>query len=167
MMFLKGLQWFEWLLIGVVVTMLGAGYLLWNKYDDRSQQVGSLVTENNALVETVEIQNQSATISDQITATFVQQKEDEKVELQQSREGVIDDYVDMVSDKGPDPTPVLEKPKTKVTVPSKTVQVWTTKPEPVVDPAVARINLLANRMHTHYCRASPDRGVGCTLGTNH
>jgi len=167
MMFFKSLHWYEWLLVGVVVAMLGVGYLVWDKYDKRTEQVGGLKTENSVLTETVKYQDQSATISDQVVAEFVQQKEDAKEELQQSREGVIDDYIDMATAPAPVPTPIVDKPKATVATRPKATQDRPAPKESYDSSADSRIELLANRMHEHYCRAAPERGVGCTTsGTN-
>lgn len=168
MNFFKGLQWFEWLLVGIVVTMLGVSYLLWNKYDKRTEQVGGMIVENSVLTETVKYKDQSATISDQVVTEFVQEKEDVKAELEQSREGVIDDYINMATATTvAGPATVVDVPKTKVTTRPKATQVRpTTEISDSVSDA-ARINILANRMHEHYCQAAPERGVGCNaIGTN-
>jgi hypothetical protein len=168
MNFFKGLQWFEWLLIGIVVTMLGVSYLLWNKYDERTEQIGGIKVENSVLTETVKYKDQSATISDQVVAEFVQEKEDVKAELEQSREGVIDDYINMAT--APTvafPAPAVDVPKAKVTTRPEATQA---RPTTEVSNATGdsdRISLLANRMHEHYCKAAPERGVGCNaVGIN-
>ena len=164
MSFLKGLglQWFEWLGIGIVVLMLSVGYLVWNKYDERTLQVGGLSTANEVLTETVKYKDQSATISDQVVAEFVKEKEDVKVELQQSREGVIDDYINMAERS------TTEAVKPVVVVPAKPaknqppeVQVRATEPKIDNVSDTARISVLAERMHEHYCKAAPERGIGC------
>jgi hypothetical protein len=168
MMFLKSLQWFEWLLIGCLVAVLGVSTVLWNKYDARTEQAGSLKTENSTLTETVKYKDQSATISDQVVTEFVQEKEDVKEEMQQSREGVIDEYINMATSQAAIPTPVVDKPKAKVATRSKATQDRPTTKD--VDPIgdAARIGLMADRLHQHYCAAAPERGVGCsTISANH
>ncbi|WDS62249.1 hypothetical protein [Pseudomonas phage D6] len=166
MMFFKSLHWYEWLLAGVIVAMLGVGYLVWDKYEKRTEQVGGLITENSVLTETVKYQDQSATISDQVVTEFVQQKEDVKEELQQSREGVIDDYIDMATAPVV-PAPSVDKPKAKVATRPKAVENRPAPERPVASSDADRIVLLANRMHDHYCKAAPERGTGCNaIGTN-
>jgi hypothetical protein len=165
MNFFKGLQWFEWLLIGIVVAMLGVSYVLWSKYDQRTEQVGGIKVENSVLTETVKYKDQSATISDQVVTKFVTEKEDVKEELQQSREGVIDEYINMAT--SPAAVPHVDKPKVQVATRPKTNETGpaTESSDPISD--AARISIMANRMHEHYCAAAPERGVGCaTVGAN-
>jgi hypothetical protein len=164
MNFFKGLQWFEWLLIGIVVTMLGASWLIWNKYDERTLEVGGMKVENSVLTETVKYKDQSATISDQVVAEFVQDKEDAKAELEQSREGVIDDYINMATATTVAPATVVDVPKTKVTTRPKATQTRPATKASDDTGDLARISLMANRMREHYCTAAPERGVGCNAG---
>ncbi|MNE79801.1 hypothetical protein D3C80_1763220 [compost metagenome] len=123
------------------------------------------MVENSVLTETVKYKDQSATISDQVVADFVQEKEDVKEELQQSREGVIDDYIDMATaPTSPPPAVVMDVPKAKVTTRPKTTQARPTTEVSDDTGDLARISLMANRMHEHYCAAAPERGVGCNAG---
>lgn len=167
MNFFKGLQWFEWLLIGTVVTMLGVSYLLWNKYDQRTEQIGGIKVENSVLTETVKYKDQSATISDQVVAEFVQEKEDVKAEQEQSREGVIDDYINLATAPTVATATVVDVPKAKVTTRPKATQARPATEVPDDTGVNARLSLMANRMHEHYCTAAPERGVGCNaVGAN-
>jgi hypothetical protein len=165
MNFFKGLQWFEWLLIGALIASVGVSIVLWNKYDQRTEQVGGIKVENSVLTETVKYKDESATISDKVVTGFVTEKEDVKEEMQQSREGVIDEYINMATN--PAPVPHVDKPKVPVATRPKTNETrpTTENADPIGD--AARISIMANRMHEHYCAAAPERGVGCsTVGVN-
>lgn len=168
MSFFKGLQWFEWLFIGVVVAMLGAGYILWNKYEDKTEQLGGAKVVNEVLTETVKYKDASATITDAVVTEFVQSDNDAKVELEQSRKGVIDEYINMATGTAEPPAPVVPE---KVAPPPKVVpSADKVRPTPVgtnVTGADARIDALAERMQQHYCKAAPERGLNCSTDNPH
>uniref|UniRef100_A0AB39CD82 Rz-like spanin n=1 Tax=Pseudomonas phage RVTF4 TaxID=3236931 RepID=A0AB39CD82_9VIRU len=166
MSFFKGIQWFEWLLIGVVIAMLGAGYILWDKYEKKVEQVGSAQVTNSVLSETVKYKDASATITDEVVTSFVQSQTDEKAELEQSRKGVIDEYIDLAT-RDAEPTtpavPVAETPKVGSTPPKANTTNRSTGP---VDDT-SRIGVIAERMHQHYCKATDGSGDNCsTVGTD-
>lgn len=161
MSFFKGLQWFEWLLVGVVVAMLGAGYILWNKYDAKTEQLGGIKAENAVLSETVKYKDASATITDEVVTSFVQSQTDEKAELEQSRKGVIDEYIDLATRT--DEPPVQSAPVVAKTPPVRQPppKANTTDRSPGDSDSVTAIGALAQRMHEHYCKAAPERGRDC------
>lgn len=168
MSFFKGLQWFEWLFIGVVVAMVGAGYILWNKYEDKTEQLGGAKVVNEVLAETVKYKDASATITDTVVTEFVQSDNDAKVELEKSRKGVIDEYINMAAGKAEPQAPTVPEkvaPPPKVTPGTDKV-----RPAPVGTNATSddsRITALAERMQQHYCKAAPERGLNCSTDDIH
>lgn len=166
MIFLKSLHWYEWLLIGTLVTVLGVAAIVWNKYEKQLVITGGQAVENTVLTGTVKYQDESATITDTVVAGFVQEKDDEKAKLDKSREGVINDYLSMAGQSGIEikyPIPDVAAP----TPPTRPTQnkVRTTGPEadPIGD--IYRLSVLADRLHEHYCIAAPTRGIGCNTNS--
>lgn len=160
MMFFKGLQWFEWLLIGTVIAVLIGTATIWDKYEDQVSNNGELNVENKVLNETVKYKDESATITDNVVADFIQEKDDAKEELNKSREGVIDDYINMagakVEEKPPEAKPVL-----KVVPQPSSPKAGSTELDSDSIAVAARLGVLAERMHEHYCKAAPSRGTNC------
>lgn len=161
MMLLKSLQWFEWLLIGVVVAVLGVTWVVWDKYDQQLVENVDIKSKNSALVETVKYKDASTTITDVVVTDFIQEKDDVKATQEKSREGVINDYIDMAGRPTVYIPQVVEFPVKAVPQPAPP-KIRT--PQPKVDTSSsdsARLNLLADRMREHYCAAAPNRGNGC------
>lgn len=159
MSFFKGLQWFEWLFIGVFVAVLGACYSLWQKNESQAEQLGTTKVVEQVLTETSKYKDESATITDTVVDDFAKSKTDAQYELDQSRKGAIDEYINMAgSQPQAEPAPVVKTPAVP-TRPPKATPVG-----PVDDPVAdaVRIGALADRMHEHYCKAAPERGRNCT-----
>lgn len=161
MMFFKGLQWFEWLLIGTVIAVLIGTVAIWDKYEEQVSTNGGLTTENNVLTETVKYKDESATITDEVVADFIQEKDDAKEELNKSREGVIDDYINMAGATPGKPIAPEVKPVPKVVPQPSPPKAGPTEPDSDSIAVAARLGVLAERMHEHYCKAAPSRGTNC------
>ncbi|BEG72409.1 virion structural protein [Pseudomonas phage PA1C] len=150
---LKNIKWFNWVFIGIVITG-GLGLLFfYNQYTDQLVHNGSLVEKNGQLEVKVEMQGKSAAITDETVTQYTTQKVDELRELEQSRAGVIDEYINLSGQSG------VSWPTTE------NVPVEKTRDEPIrknpttaikdngsVTDDVALITL-ANRMYEHYCKA--------------
>lgn len=157
MMFFKGIHWYEWLLVGVVVASLMTTKIIWDKYTIQTQALGGVTVENTVLNNTVDYLSKSATITDNVVATFVQENIDEKERLDKSREGVIDEYISLVK-----PPRVDDNVAPTITPRPKEDKVRTTIPTVGGTDTEHRLGVLADRLHKHYCEAAPIRGVGCT-----
>lgn len=161
MSFFKGIQWFEWLLIGIVVAMLGAGYILWGKYEKKTEQLATASATNSVLSETAKYKDASATITDEVVASFVQSQTDEKAELEQSRKGVIDEYIDMATGTECSPEPTVEPIAKPPAVSKRPTETHTANRSPGDSDDTVRIGAIAARMHDHYCKATDNGGTGC------
>lgn len=164
MMLLKGLQWFEWLLIGVMVAVLGVTWIVWDKYDEQLVENGGIKATNTTLVETVKHKDASAAITDVVVADFILEKEDVRLEQDISREGVINDYINMAGGPTVNVQQVATNPKTPVPQ-STPPKVRPTEPKPNSASDSARLGVLVDRMHEHYCAATPSRGNGCATSS--
>lgn len=160
MKFFSGLHWYEWLLVGVVVASLAVTKVIWDKYDTQSKTLSTTTAENSVLTNTVNYQTESATITDSVVTSFVQEKIDEKDKLDKSREGVINEYIDMAERPAFD-TPVVNYPTPTVTARPKEIQARPTKQQVVTVSTEYRLGVLADRLHEHYCKAAPVRGTNC------
>jgi len=161
MSFFSKIQWFEWLLIGVVVAMLGAGYTLWNKYEAKTEQLGASQVVTDVLSESVKIKDASATITDEVVTGFVQSQTDEKAKLEQSRKGVIDEYINMATRDAEPAKPVIPIAKTPA-VGSSPPKVNAPVRPAGTSPSDARLGVLSARMHEHYCKATGGNGDNCS-----
>lgn len=166
MKFFSGLHWYEWLLVGIVVASLAVTKVIWDKYDAQSKVLGSATVENSVLTDTVNYQTESATITDSVVTSFVQEKIDEKDKLDKSREGVINEYINMAGQPTVD-TSIVNNPTPKVIARPKEVQSRPAKQQTDVVSTEHRLGVLADRLHEHYCKAAPVRGTNCvTVGAN-
>lgn len=160
MKFFSGLHWYEWLLVGVVVASLAVTKVIWDKYDTQSKTLSGVTSQNEVLSETVNYQTESATITDSVVTSFVQEKIDEKDKLDKSREGVINEYINMAGRPAFD-TPVVNYPAPPVTARPKEIQARPTEQQVDAVSTEHRLGVLADRLHEHYCKAAPVRGSNC------
>lgn len=167
----KTIKWYEWVLITVLVMGSVGAYLIWNKYDELRDVVANVNANNAQLIEKSDYKDQSAAITDKVVTEFVQEQSDVQVQQEQSRYGVIDEYINMSGGsaiKYPEPIAVVSKPVEKsVSRPEKKVEAPPTRSRDSDAAVAARLGTLAGGMRKHYCAAAPERGDGCnTLSPN-
>lgn len=157
MNFLKGLNWAEWLCLGIAIVACIIMYFLYNDNKSLSREIGGSEEVVNQMSESSQLQIDSAKITDTVVVEFINQKNETQATLDQARVGAINEYIDhAASVKEPDP---VRAPKA-----NPTTNVPTTKPVNT-DPSV-RIANLANRMREHYCAATSN-GTNCpTVSSN-
>ncbi len=162
-----GLQWFEWLFIGLLLTTIGVCYFLY-------QQVGSLKGD---LAEAKVVMKQGQHNEDQLEETieidrainyeFMNDQVSSIREQYEQREQVLDRYLKLKNVKlPPEPEPESKpepqpEPETEITVEPKP----TPKPTPVKETNhvpqesppddLAGLQHLVDSMQLAYCRAKP------------
>lgn len=150
---LKNIKWFEWMFIGIVIAGgLGLRFF-YIAYTEQLKENGGLIADNSQLQQTIEVKDKSHAITDNVVTEYHATKDDELREMEQSRTGVIDEYInlsgqDKVSKETAEPRP-LEK--------TRDIPTWEPKTTIVESPAVVTdhraLRTLASRMQQHYCRA--------------
>jgi hypothetical protein len=151
------LNWAEWLCVTIVVAALAGVWLLYSDNKELSRESGSLTTENAVLEAHNQIRTESSAITDSVVTEFVKEKEIVKAELDKSRIGAINEYIDGVTTK-----PAI--PVTETTLPSRPPE---KTPSGNIDSAGrARVAVLVNRMQYHYCEALATRSDCSTNSSN-
>lgn len=148
-LFLKGLRWYEWVLLGVLISVSASAYLFYRGYQTE-------IKKNVDLTNTIQLQQKaedfrikSDNLNNNIIKTYVEEKSIFEKEQMQSRKEVIDEYI---KNRGSDETPqvVTSKPERKEAVVEKTVSTTNNN----------SLSILANRMQQHYCKATRN-STGC------
>lgn len=150
---LKNIKWFNWVFIGIVITGGLGLWFFYNQYTDELVHNGALVEKNGQLEIKVEMQGKSAAITDETVSQYTTQKVDELRELEQSRAGVIDEYINLSGHAGvkwPTAKDVSVEKAREEPIRSSLTSTAETTSGVTDDIALAT---LANRMHEHYCKA--------------
>jgi hypothetical protein len=161
-LWLKNIKWFEWLLIGVMITIALASYGIWIKYDKNRDQLAAKKADITVLAQDAVVRDQSATITDNVVTELIQDKQDEKLEQDKSRTGAIDEYLNLAREpervQKPEAPP---PPPPKTTGGKREVKDRPTGSSTDVSRDHDRLSVLANRMHDKYCAATIQTGSGC------
>ena len=150
---LKNIKWFNWVFIGIVIIG-GLGLLFfYNQYTSQLVTTGSLTEKNSQLNSTIEKQDKSSAITDETVTQYTTKKIEELRELEQSRAGVIDEYINLSGQ------PETRQPSKEIVrveeIGDKPIQkdspTTSEASNPVTDNTA--LGVLSDRMHEHYCRA--------------
>jgi hypothetical protein len=167
---LKSIRWFEWMFLGVVITVALWGYV-------NSERIKSLIKENAEVTTNYNVEKENSTrktesyaISEEVVTEFVKDLVDAQFTQQRSREEVLNEYIVMArrshsgidepvarpvddlpgedgSEAAPAPLSTIPRPKVPsppITAPSSSY---------VAPDRTAGLLSLAKRMRERYCSA--------------
>lgn len=161
---LKGVKWFEWVLVGALAIVALAGYEVYKNYDALKVKYAVTRQANQASQEVIQRQDAAAKITDQSLAHYTQEKTQTQADNVTSRQEAIDEYLEHIPQQAPavadGAIDQAKAPVAKAQVPASSVSRVAkapAQPRPAshadVDPDAANLQLLAQRMHERYCRA--------------
>jgi hypothetical protein len=92
---LKSIRWFEWMFLGVVITVALWGYLNAERIKTLIKENAEVTTSYKKEKESSERKTQSYAISEEVVTEFVKDLVDAQYTQQRTREEVINEYIVM------------------------------------------------------------------------
>lgn len=150
---LKNIKWFEWMFIGLVIAGALGLKFFYSAYTEELKTNGGLTAQNSQLQQTIEVKDESHAITDSVVTEYHVKKDDELREMEQSRTGVIDEYINLSGQDKATQEVVKSTPMEEIRDNPIRVDKTPVMESTIVDANNRALTTLANRMQQHYCKA--------------